>query len=46
MKDEQAKAIDQNNNYIIAKTEYYDTQKANTLEEEDVKRTIKESFNS
>ena len=46
MKDEQATAVDQNNNYMMAKTEYYDTQKANALEEEDVKRTIKESLNS
>tara|TARA_B110000285_G_C15028879_1_gene565629 strand:- start:681 stop:800 length:120 start_codon:yes stop_codon:yes gene_type:complete len=27
-----------------AKNEYYDTQKANTLEEAEVKRTIKESL--
>ena len=30
----------------MAKTEYYDIQKANNIEEEDVKRTIKESLNS
>jgi hypothetical protein len=46
IKDEQANAINQNNNYMMAKTEYYDIQKANNIEEEDVKRTIKESLNS
>ena len=29
-----------------SKSEYYDTQKANTIEDEDIKRTIKESLNN
>jgi hypothetical protein len=32
--------------YMKSKSEYYDTQKANTIEDEDIKRTIKESLNN